>query len=244
LDAKLNLSEFRDFDRKYATKIDEPKAENVPRQKLKARIARFRNRRKPAIVVASMGRAGSTLVFTALRDASFGRPTEPFLVDLEGATLEAGMVYKTHDFPEGLRNHTNVRAVFLFGSASDSAKSVYLQEQKLGRQWIDRHFAHLHTDQPFEELFERDVLRIGDQLEAWTNCDHTPVLGVHFDAIWDNVDRIRNFTGLDLVLPQRRERQAKILPPGLQAKSERTYGTLDARIDKMPKVFVSGPSLT
>ncbi len=210
-------------------------------RRLARRIRRHMRRNHPAVVVASMGRAGSTLVFEALSAASDMRPDPSFLPELAGARFEPGAVYKTHDYPDALEGVANLRVVFVFGSASEAARSVFFQERALGREWIRKHLAHLKAERPFEALFDEDILRIGDQLDAWTGCPHTPVLSLRFDALWDNVDILRRFTGLRVRLPARRPRRPKPLPPELEARCAATYGPLDRRIAAMPPVILSGP---
>ena len=207
------------------------------------RIKRYMRRHQPSILVASMGRSGSTVVFRSLYAASEARPENSFLETIAGTRFEPGAVYKTHDYPDALEGIGNVRAVFMFGSASEAARSVYFQEKIKGRAWIDKHFAHLKANRPFEELFERDVLRIADQLDAWTGCTHTPVLSLRFDALWDNVDILRRFTGLDVQLPPQRARRDKPLSPDLEEQCAATYGELDRRIAAMPAVILSGPQV-
>ena len=213
------------------------------RSSLLRSIKRYQRRNRPSIIVASMGRSGSTVIFEALQARTDARPAESFLIDIAGTSFEPGAIYKTHDYPDALRGARNVRAVFLFGGASEAAKSVYFQEKAKGREWIGRHFKHLKVHQPFEKLFEADILRIGDQLDVWTTWTHTPVLSLHYDTMWDNIDILRQFTGLNVQLPERRPRRDKSLPADLEEKCLATYGELDGRIAAMPDIILSGPKV-
>lgn len=92
------------------------------------------------VVVASFGRAGSTVVYGALSEAMARRR---FLVGgrssakivkagswfLDAQALNPGVIYKTHDYPDALSGKRNLRAVFLFGSTIDAALSVYEQKR-------------------------------------------------------------------------------------------------------------------
>jgi len=204
-----------------------------------ANLFRFLKRPTDApIIVASMGRAGSTLVYHAIRKKCRNPRDRKFIETLAGATFERGTVYKTHDFPDALQGQ-DVKVVFLYSSASDSAKSVYNCRETKGAKWIEQHLRHLKSSDSIGDLFNKDILRIGDQIDAWTTCTHTPVLGLRYETLWENVDVLREFTGLRIRLPKKESREPKNLPAELEAKCHEAYAALDARIAAMPDFFLT-----
>lgn len=217
---------------------------------LKKRIYRMIPSDRPAIIQASYGRSGSTLVYNALAEAMsvarFGRKRS-FVWDeswtLGEKALRRGMVYKTHDYPGALAGRDDLRTVFVFGTATDAALSVVMQEKERGRAWIDEHLDHLKAPGTFDDLLTYDSLGIGAQLEAWATFDQSPVLCLRYEALWDSVDTLRAFTGLPVELPERRERSQKTVPAETVSAVEAVYGPIDDRLARLPDVFRSGPEI-
>lgn len=205
---------------------------------------------RPPVVVASMGRAGSTLVFDALVEGMalrrFGRAGQrlglerlvrSWAFDLTQTPLIGGVVYKTHDFPPpGLAQH-NPKIVYVFGSASQAAVSVHSCVDRYGRAWVDQHFRHLRARGRFEDMWTQDVLRFEDQIDAWTQVADLDVLAVKFDALWDHERTMSDFLGVRVKLPPRRDRLAASADADVMARARSLYAALDARIAALPDVF-------
>ena len=209
--------------------------------------------RKDAIVVASFGRAGSTLVFEAvsraMTRARFGTAVDPlfrlFRSDAFGEVpggLRRGVTYKTHAYPEMLAGQEDVRTIFLFGSAVDAALSVHDQKALRGEAWVRLHFAHLQRPYRYDDLLREDVLGFRDQCIAWMGHDRSPVLCLRYEAIWDHADTLAAFTGLKIALPERRPRAEKAVSPELLESAERVYGAIDADLARLPDCFEAAPS--
>lgn len=202
--------------------------------------------RYPPLVVASMGRAGSTLVHSAIRDAMaqarFGTQADWALRlvaepawDLAQMRLQRGVAYKTHALAAEWPWPPHGRVVFLFGRASAAAISVYACERTRGRAWIRRHFRHLRASGPLEDLAHRDVLHFAQQLQGWHGLSGVPRLLLRYDAIWDHADVLSRFCGFPVRLPPQRERRSRgQVAPEIIRACERSYADLDARIDSRP----------
>mgnify|MGYP000376599373 CR=1 FL=1 len=201
----------------------------------------------PPLIVASMGRSGSTLVWNVLRQAMaevrFPRPLYAHglrLVsdqawDLDRTHLASGVVYKTHGLARELPDCSGAKVVFLFGSATDAALSVLACRDRYGAHWISQHFEHLRADGPFEDLGRRDVLRFGEQLDGWIAKSGTHRLILHYDALWDHMQTLSNFAGVPVRLPPRRPRSGSTsADAGTRARFAETYAALDARIASLP----------
>ncbi|MBM1817362.1 hypothetical protein [Pseudosulfitobacter pseudonitzschiae] len=204
------------------------------------------------IVVASMGRSGSTLVHDAicrgLAEARFGHSgrlatglVAGYAWDLSAAPLRNGVAYKTHALAEELDGRSDVKVVFLFGSAVDSAVSVINARKVKGDAWIASHFDHLRGEGGLAELAERDVLRFSDQLDGWTSLTSTPAIAMKYDSLWHNQDSLSDFLGFPIALPPRRERSAKQVDSKILKRLQQTYALLESRIAAMPDVIRSGP---
>lgn len=202
------------------------------------------------IVIASMGRSGSTLVYDAVRESLAKRRFGPFwrlglkivsdtAWNLDTKRYSRGVVYKTHGLANELPITSNVRVVFLFGPASDSALSVLNCRAKYGDDWIQEHLQHLRADGKFEEIGERDVLRFSDQLAGWMGSHAVERLALHYDGIWDNQKTLSEFCGFQVELPPRLERTgAKNVDESTKALFKETYHDLDVYIDSLPRCTI------
>lgn len=210
--------------------------------------------RQDAIVVASFGRAGSTLVYDAVVDAMararFGTARGPaqrivrdVAFDCPPDVFRRGTVYKTHDYPNILTG-TGVRAIFLFGSATDAALSVHEQRSLRGEDWVRQHFEHLRRPYRVDRLLDEDVLGFRDQCVAWMGCGAVPVLCMRYENLWDNADKLSEFCGLDVVLPPFRARADKGMDPRLLEKARLVYRSLDTALETLPDCFVAGPEFS
>lgn len=225
---------------------------NLPRPlQAKTRVKRLIQRVLPTdlppVIVASMGRSGSTLICDALRDA-FARKRFPGIMNSQGSRVVSdpawdldvmhfrpGVVYKTHGLSEELPDGSGARVVFLFGSATDAALSVLACRDRFGEDWIKLHFEHLRASGTFDELGDRDVLRFGDQLDGWLGKSGTPRIAMHYDALWDHQRTLSEFVGAEIQLPKRRARSgSKAADAATRARFADTYAELDAKIASMP----------
>ncbi len=204
---------------------------------------------RPGIIQASYGRSGSTMVYEALaaamaevRFGRFWRHVRDESWTLGEKPLRPGTVYKTHDYPAALAGRDDLRTVFVFGAATEAALSVIAQEKQEGRDWVDLHLRNLKAPGSYDEILNWDSLGIAAQLEAWTTFDQSPVLCLRYEGLWDNIEILRDFTGLPVVLPERRPRTEKSIPPDIAAAVERVYGSIDARLAKLPDAFEAGPA--
>jgi len=201
----------------------------------------------PPLVVASMGRSGSTVVWDALREA-VATARFPRVLRREGLRLVSdsawslermhfapGVVYKTHGLAHELPHGTGAKVIFLFGSATDAALSVLACRDRYGPSWIEKHFEHLRADGPFEDLGQRDVLRFGEQIDAWIAKTGTQRLILHYEALWDHVGTLSEFAGVTVRLPPRRPRSgARAAESETAARVAETYAALDERIASLP----------
>ncbi|GGB26460.1 hypothetical protein [Allosediminivita pacifica] len=208
--------------------------------------------KRDAIVVASFGRAGSTLVYDAVAEAMAQhryhaagglslKVAKDEAFDLGARKLRPGVVYKTHDYPDVLSGKKNVRALFLFGSAEEAALSVHAQKAARSEDWVKLHFEHLRRPYRYDDLLQEDVLGFRDQCVAWMSFEGVPVLCLRYEGLWDNIDTISEFCGLDVRLPKRRERAPKKVEPEALERARAVYGPLDNELAKLPDCFVASP---
>ncbi len=202
------------------------------------------------ILVASMGRSGSTVAYEALvkayaakRLGGILKPWPGFVRDqawdLKGFEFANGRAYKTHDFPgAGL----GIKTVFLFGRASDAARSVINCKTTYGPEWIESHLTHLKAEGPFEDIPTSDVLRLKEQITAWAWYEGAPILCLKYEDLWSDRSQraLSAFAGLKVELPPKRERASKgQISAEIEAQLSKTYGELDRMIDEMPPIIAN-----
>lgn len=206
---------------------------------------RIRRKFRPdhCVIVASNGRSGSTMTYTALLEAL--KKLDPkvasqarFIARLDDAEFQAPFLYKTHDFPQTLSTWPkDTRVVFCFGPAKESSFSVYSAMEGYGPDWIKEHFYNMHATGTFDELFQRDVLQQARQIREWVTFQDIPVLCVHYDALWDYQKTISRFTGLDFAPPARRARAPKEIPAEFKESAGKVYDPIDDVVAQLPKCF-------
>jgi hypothetical protein len=199
----------------------------------------------PPILCASIGRVGSTLSWDALirsrARALLGayHPTDWRRIsamrwDLKGARLAAGRVYKTHDFPHDLALDRPMRILFLFGRPSDVVLSVLRCRATEGAAWIADHLRHMHSRDGLDMIFDRDVLRIEEQVDAWFALRGADILCLKYDVLWERREMLSEFVGFDVTLPPRTPRGVTDLDPDLVARVRSAYARLDAKVAALP----------
>lgn len=204
--------------------------------------------RHPPIIVASMGRSGSTIVWEAVCKAvardrfrhlrSLGlKVVSDSAWDLGTKRYFPGIVYKTHGLADELPPKSGAKIIFLFGLASDAALSVLFCQQLYGSEWIRRHFHHLRARGTFDDLGKRDVLRFAEQLDGWIGLAGIPRLILRYEALWESQSQstLSEFVGIPVELPPRLKRTG---PAAIDRQTREqflaTYQDLDRYINSIP----------
>ncbi|CUK16096.1 hypothetical protein RUE5091_03949 [Ruegeria denitrificans] len=169
------------------------------------------------------------------------KPKASFERELSQAALYPGNLVKTHDFPSGLRGRDDVKVLFCYGPTKASAFSVFSVLDRFGRDWINQHFANLHAEGTFEDLFKYDVLNQADQMRRWATFDDVPVLCLSYDAIWRRQSEVADFLDLNFTLPERTERAKKSIPEEILEQASAAYDPIDAVLSDLPELFVASP---
>ncbi len=203
-----------------------------------------------AIVISSMGRAGSTLLHDAVIDGmvatyvpsfvpgKYGRrAADDWATDLSMPYYPKGVVYKTHDYPTYVPVGARVRTIYTIADPFDIVLSLLKQEKDRSPNWIAQHFKHFRADYSlWPQMLERDALGLEAHFDAWTQSQPFPNLVIKYDALWDHQDVLSDFVGVPVVLPPKRERAAKqvSIPDDQRKQLEATYGALRAKVADFP----------
>lgn len=179
----------------------------------------------PKIVIASTGRAGSTMLFDAVADSLIKhrfhlsrhgriwglikRLSVNYVDRIDTLPKEACLICKTHDTYSN-PPRSNSRFVFVYGDPLESAMSVEKVVESEGREWFGLHQYHLKASGAYEQLYSQDVLNYEGQLISWlSEIKNENVFCVDYDDLWDEREELSRFIGFDIDLPERRQRKVK-----------------------------------
>lgn len=203
---------------------------------------------RPYYVIAGLGRCGTDLVFNATRDhirESYGRCHGGFkrcISAMEHVSPEhlcdhqPGHAYKTHDYPNGVSKHRNGRFVFMFGDPIDLVLSAQYNTNP------EEHYMNLRVDPRRAETLDfltEDTMRLEDMFNDWCRITTPNVKRVRYETMWENIDELNEFLGLEIKLPTKRKRTTNRsdYPQDHIRKMERTYLHLTRSINESPDIF-------
>jgi hypothetical protein len=197
------------------------------------------------IVVASSGRAGSSLLAGAIVDGvAAHRRTKKRRVYSEaafeptGVKFRSGIVYKTHALPKEFPIDRPIKFVFVFGRPSDTVVSLLAARIRQGRQWMEDHFRHMRGRGHPDDLVEKDVFGIGHQIEQWSNAEQFDVLCIKYEGLWRHAGEIASFLHVPFEMPPFRARSSPTeVPQDLIARARRNYGELDAAYEALDELL-------
>lgn len=144
-------------------------------------------------------------------------------------------IKKTHAlYREEYRD--KAKYIFVYGPPLDSAISVKSMTERNGEHWFRNHLYHLESEGSLDQLFTEDILRYEDQMCSWGSAASRNVLCVHYSELWEREAEISEFLGLQITLPEKRERAAKKAPSYYDT-------TLFDRLGNLEKSFLKNNSL-
>lgn len=173
------------------------------------------------IVIASSGRAGSTMVFDSVVEAVFGVERETEKKRFFERKIRSGFsaylfnpppydVTKTHSLPfklhgSGLRR---LKVVYIHGDPWDALLSAKKYDSIKGNGWLIRHVKNLSGDACAVESFcKKDLLDYARQIREWhkfAKANPSSVFVVGYEDLWDQEAELWSFLGLDRgSLPQK-----------------------------------------
>ena len=193
---------------------------------------------KEAVVVAGLGRCGTTLVHLSLIDYGFSPKASILLCRFEDVTkFLDGYVYKTHDFPPKFLPN-NVKLIFMFGNPLDIVISVTNQINNWGRE----HHKHLGSDL-FEEnvsLFYKDTLQLHKHFNLWYRQQSFPFISIKYEALYkqESLAKLNEFLGFQLTLPPYRKRSSCWSNHPQKERLLETYGDLFNKVESSQDITI------
>lgn len=193
-------------------------------------IQEYRKTKLPySVIVAGLGRCGTTLLFDACRRAVSNEAL--FVVDLERHTF-GNQVIKTHDHPPDLLP-SDTKVIFMYGDVINTVVSTTAQIN----DWGTWHFRHMHATTPFppyEQLYFEDQLGLETQFDAWYCSQPFDLMTVRYESLYkpETIGMLRAFTGINLRLPAYRPRKTDGANHSVAPQLRRVYRSLISKIDE------------
>jgi len=192
-----------------------------------------------SVVIAGMGRCGTTLLYDALRRRGF-RGSRFVPSQQEVQRFRTGHVYKTHDFPPpSLPDY--VRLIFLFGNPMD----IVISTHRKINEWGALHHRHLRSAlfQPNDSVFQHDTLRLHEHFEQWYRRQPFPFLSLRYESLFDapTRDALEHYLGFHVPLPQFRKRDADWSNHPQRDRLWRLYGDLYEAVNRVEDVRLWRP---
>lgn len=193
---------------------------------IKRQIRKILLSKKAKIVIASTGRAGSTMLFHAVSRAYvnhlFKLPKSKLIRQKAGAAISGfcerfscienfgGGVIKTHALwqPNTIKN---IKFIFVHGDPLESAISVAKMAEKEGYWWFNKHLHHLESPGGLlDEVYSKDVLNYETHIRSWSKTGDDRVLCIAYEDLWLKSTEISKHVGFEVDLPEYSERASKL----------------------------------
>lgn len=189
---------------------------------------------KPAVLVAGLGRCGTSLMYEAIADSSRLYAKATFVVDLAGARFRGATVYKTHDFPPP-RVQPGVKVIFMFGNPMNAAISSY-------ENLDERHYRHVRSPHAADHdlIFDKDVLLMEEHFDRWMQPQAFPFLSIRYEDLFDDdvIQTVSDYIGQPVQLPMKQPRRADWRWHPERDRLEATYGRLAEKVAAAPRANI------
>jgi hypothetical protein len=176
------------------------------------------------VLVASIPRCGSTMVFRAI--AGLGK----------GSTMPqdyAGPHCKTHSFePDAFAGKVDV-AIFLFGDVLSSVASTRL------RRYTQAHFDNCgagHLSPESVDIFDADHLNYERMFDAWMQRTAVPHVCVRYERLHALAPVVSRMIAAPLPLVEHRRRRTRhdVIDPKDRRRIRRSYASLIGKVTAAP----------
>lgn len=180
------------------------------------------------IIVASTGRAGSTVLFKSLVRGYLNSRVKlsrfvgkRILFKIYGEFYDrlskvgscAPKIIKTHD--EFNIEIEGAKYIFIYGDPLESVLSAERMDKFNHISAFYKHMYHLRGNGHFSDRYTKDVLNYEGQIKSWMYRNRSDVLVVRYDELWSSKEKIEQFVGFPFTLPSYRQRSIKDIPEGV-----------------------------
>lgn len=189
--------------------------------------------RDNTIVVGSLGRAGSTVLYQSIGQTVKYKLTD-FQDNLSDSDYEKGYVYKTHDFPP-TNSPDHIKFIWTFADPYEIVLSVLNQEEKKGIDWVKNHFNNLKGEfDKYDNILNYDAMRLEEHFDKWYQDHNFELLTIKYRSIWKKQREMSRFIGSYIDLPVFNDREDRFskLDEDKKEQLKDTYGNLHDKVEK------------
>ncbi len=162
-------------------------------------------KKKSSIIVAGLGRSGTTLVYNSLLYNHYFKPT-PFTTNLNSLMDydSKGFVYKTHDLPPKELNDS-FKLIYLFGNPMNTVLSTHRRINEWGRL----HHKHLHSNlfKDNDDILYKDILMLNEHFDKWYRKQKFSFVSIKYEMLYteDTQNALSDYLGFKIKLfPQKK----------------------------------------
>jgi len=190
------------------------------------------------IIIASMGRAGSTLMMDTISKkikyngfVLFENKKIKQNLDFKDHKNIVEGVYKTHDLSNNIDE--NFKCIYLFSNPMNSVISAHkytnleVHYKNLSGDWSLRNEWHLY-----------DSLKLEQNFDSYYKKQNFDLITVRYETLYNNIDIIENFLGLKLTFPSKIERRTNWKNHKFSEELLKTYGNLWRKIKNADDIKV------
>ena len=185
---------------------------------------------KNAIIIAGLGRCGTTLLFNSISKNHYYKKHND-LIDFKSLiNFKKGTVYKTHDFPPLDELPSYVKVIFMYGNVYNTIISSHRRIN----EWSKSHHKHLGSIGyiPNNDIFYRDSLGLSKQFSKWKA---TKYLKIRYEDIYkkETILEISSLLGFKLNLEEEVKRKTDFKTHLFKVQLLKVYANLQNELDQL-----------
>ena len=217
---------------------------------LKKVISKKISKNENAIVVASCGRSGSTMLTESLALSSIeygvgyiekkmADAVTKWDWDLKTENLERGYIHKTHDYPPKSIEIEGAKFIYVYADPYEVVYSTIRKSREEGQEWIREHAKHMKSEIcSVEEIIKADALGLENNFDAWRNISSKNVMILNYENIWNRRGEISEFVGYDVKIPKKKERRSSkgIVSEKEQKMIKKVYESMHVKVENEKKI--------
>jgi len=217
---------------------------------LKKVISKKISKNENAIVVASCGRSGSTMLTESLALSSIeygvgyiekkmADAVTKWDWDLKTENLERGYIHKTHDYPPKSIEIEGAKFIYVYADPYEVVYSTIRKFREEGQEWIREHAKHMKSEIcSVEEIMKADALGLENNFDAWRNISSKNVMILNYENIWNRRGEISEFVGYDVKIPKKKERRSSksIVSEKEQKMIKKVYKSMHVKVENEKKM--------
>ena len=165
---------------------------------------KFMYKNDPPIILAGLGRCGTTLTTNAIRKTR--GYSYQFVADINTTPYLNKHIYKTHDYPRIEDFPENIKVIFMFGNVVDTIISL----SKRMNRYYDSLSQVYHTESMAHAaaLHNIDGLKLEELFDAWYRPQNFPMITIRYETLFsENTQELfSDFLGFKANFPPYKKR--------------------------------------